>query len=112
VAATPKVWTDLEEPCVPRTFSAHDAADWTPHSYAGVYTSITIENRGTGYLYVSMGPALRGPWSSSQNMARLAAGEARTFYRAGQTVKAATPEFSTFGADGAAHPIGLTFEAS
>jgi hypothetical protein len=112
VAATPKAWTDLEEPCCTRTFSAHDASEWTPHSYAGVYTSITLENRGSGYLYVSMGPALRGPWSSSQNMERLAAGEKATFYRAGQTAKAATPEFSSFGADGAAHPMGVRFEAS
>lgn len=112
MAATPKVWTDLEEPCCTRTFSAHDAAEWTPHSYPGVYTSITVENRGSGYLYVSMGPAVRGAWNAAHNQERLAPSEKATFYRAGQTVKSAVPEFSSFGEDGAAHPMGVRFEAS
>lgn len=110
--ATTKPWTDLEEPRCTRTFADGDATSWCLHSHAGVYTSITLENRGTGYLYVSLGPALKGTWALTQNQERLAAGEKATFYAAGQTVKSATPEFSTFGADGAAHPMGVRFEAS
>lgn len=112
MAATPKVWSDLEEPCCTRTFSAHDALEWTPHSYPGVYVSVTIENRGSGVLYVSKGPAIQGAWASTHNMERLQPNEKATFYTGGQTAKPATPQFSSFGADGAAHPMGVRFEAS
>lgn len=110
--AKTKSWTDLEEPCCTRTFADGDATEWCVHTHAGAYTSVTIENRGSGVLYVSKGPALSGAWSSSHNMERLQPGEKATFYAAGQTAKPATPQFSTFGADGAAHPMGLRFEAS
>jgi hypothetical protein len=110
--AKTKSWTDLQEPCCTRTFADGDATDWCVHDYAGVYTSVTIENRGTGVLYVSRGPAVRGPWAATHHMARLQPGEKFPMYSRGQTAKPATPEFSTFGADGATHPMGVTFEAA
>jgi hypothetical protein len=114
--AVEKIWSDLEEPCCTRSFADGEAAAWTLHKHAGAYTSITVENRGSGVLFVSRGPAERGATSAvialTQRATRLQPNEKYTMYLAGTAPKYATPEFSTFGVDGAAHPMGLTFEAS
>lgn len=112
--AVTKNWvTDTDAPTRPtctRWFTGGDAASWCKHSAPGRYRSVSITNEGTGDLFVSIDPALTGARSAGQNAERIPSGQGRVYSFAGQAfVNPDTTEFSTWGADGAAHPIGIVF---
>lgn len=114
--ATPKDWstgTDAPtEACSTRLFTAGDALEWTPHSVPGYVTAVTVTNLGAGTLYVAAGPALSGTATAAQNAHRLSAGQGKLLNFSGQSpTPQARTKFSTWGADGAAHPVGLIFES-
>lgn len=115
--ATEKDWTQGDDrlqgpsqPSATRFFADGDASSWCVHKAPGCYGALSVRNRGEGALYVAVGPHLAGSatGAATQHAALLEAGEERTFsFEGGQHAFAM---FSTFGADGAAHPIGLVFE--
>ncbi len=118
--ATTKDWTStadvvadrllgLAQPSATRYFADGDATAWCKHTAAGIYRAVTVDNLdASADLYVAVGPALSVTRGSTQHAKRIVAGQGYTFVFAGGTD--GRTEFSTWGAAGAAHAVGLVFE--
>ncbi len=109
--ATTKDWTGVSSvPCATRYFAGGDASNWCLHTPPTWCRVVTIYNRGTGSLYVSLGPALTSTAATTDDAVVIAASSARSFLVAPQGEAPTPPQFSTWGADGAAHVMDVTFE--
>ncbi len=99
----------IEQPSAPRYFADGHATDWCVHTAPGVYRAVTVDNLdASADLFVAMGPALSGTRGATQHAKRIVAGSGYTFVLSGGSD--GLTQFSTFGAAGAAHAIGLVFE--
>ena len=105
--------TDLvSEPCVTRRFADGHATNWCRHLVPGYIGAVRVTNLGATTLYVSTGPALTGAASATQHVDEIPAGQGRLYSFVGQAPRQPPRTlFSTWGLDGAAHPIGIVFEA-
>lgn len=108
---TTKDWTAVSSvPCATRYFADGDAASWCVHTPPAWPRVVTVYNRGTGVLYVAMGPAPTGAAAATNDCVLIPAGSARSFPVSAQGESPTPPTFATWGADGAAHAMDITFE--
>lgn len=111
MAATTQDWTaDLTGPCCTRYFAVGDNTSWCEHSVPDVYGVVTVRNRASTALYVSVGPALGGTAAITDHAVRLQENEAQTFVLTGRSPVRQRGKFSTWATDGANHAMDLTFE--
>lgn len=115
--ATSKDWSAagadrVTGPCCTRYFAVGDNASWCLHTVADRYGAVTVRNRASTALYVSVGPALGGTAAITDHAVRLQENEAQTFILVGRSPGSSEGrgEFSTWATDGANHAMDLTFE--
>lgn len=97
-------------PCCTRYFAGGSSSDWCVHTVQQAYVSITVRNRDSEPLYVSVNPALSGTAAATNHATRLQQNEAQTFILSGQGRGSQRGRFSTWATDGATHAMDITFE--
>lgn len=114
--ATDKDWsaagTDkVTGPCCTRYFGGGSSTNWCQHIAPTAYGVVTIRNRDSEPLYVSVGPALGGTAAVTNHCVRLQQNEAQTFVLSGRSPSTSDRgKFSTWATDGDTHAMDITFE--
>lgn len=108
--ATSKDWTGVATvPAATKYFAGGDASDWCVHDPPTWVRVLTVDNRGTGLLYVSV-PSQSGTFATTDDAVAIPANTGRTFVFAPDDENPSPPTFGTYGADGATHSMSVTFE--
>ena len=107
--ATTADWSALAPNIITRYFATGDAADWCVHTIPAWARAVTIYNHGATDLEVMI-PGAAGTRAATDHFTVVPTLQGATFYY-GDRSKPTILTFGTFGNDGAAHVIRITFEA-
>ena len=102
--------TRAASPCRTVTLGALHATDWTPYRCPPWAAVISVQNRGTGSLWVSV-PALTGARSSTDDQVEVLPDTSFDLDFVGTSGVGYSPEIGIWGEDGAAHAGGLLLMA-
>lgn len=99
--ATTQSWSSETQPDLGIPFSGGDASSWCVHTPPSWARRLVVVNTGTGELRVSY-PAQSGSYEASDRYQPIPAGGSLDIALRG-------PSFATIGAEGATHPMRITF---
>lgn len=105
--ATTKDWSALAPPASAQYFAGGDATDWCVHTIPAWCRVVSVYNRGTEPLYVSV-PSQTGTAAVTDPCVKIVADNGRTLVLGDRNKAVIT--LGTWGGDGAAHAMDITFE--
>lgn len=109
--ATTKAWSVSGPAQLGLRFADGDGSAWCIHTVPSWVRRITVYNAGTGELRVSH-PGAAGNFGATDHYQPIPAGASVSWAISAGASQPTALTFGTFGADGAAHVMRITLEAS